>query len=62
MVFSMLSLDAIAEESNETALMNMASQALIVEGLIAANSGLAAHHPEGWGWTMTVVLPLCAAN
>jgi len=57
----MLSLDAMAEESNEAAHYSMVSQALIIEGLIAANSGLAAHQPEGWGWALTVVSPLCTS-
>jgi len=61
-VFCSLSLNAIAEEQNEATPMNMVSQALVIEALIAVNSGIASYHPEGFGWSMTVISPLCAAN
>jgi hypothetical protein len=32
---------------------------LLAEGVIAMNSGLAANYPREWGWSMTIVSPLC---
>lgn len=60
--FCIISFEVTAEEVQEEVPIGVLNQVLLMEGIIAANAGLAAHHPEGWGWAMTVISPLCAVT